>query len=59
MGVLVLLIVAIVTTMLAVGAATGILHLLFQFMETAALPERVAAADVRAVASPVHAQTAE
>lgn len=33
MGFLVLLIVAIGTTMLAVSAATGILHLLFQFMD--------------------------
>jgi hypothetical protein len=38
---LVLLIVAIGTTTLAVSAATGILHLLFQFMQTAALPQEM------------------
>jgi hypothetical protein len=38
---LVLLIVAIATTTLAVSAATGILHLLFQFMETAAMPQQI------------------
>ena len=59
MGLLVLLIVAIGTTMLAVGAATGILHLLFQFMETAALPETVVTADVPSVATAVHVQTAD
>lgn len=59
MGFLVLLIVAIGTTMLAVGAATGILHLLFQFMETAALPDAVVTADVRAGGSAVHIQTAD
>jgi hypothetical protein len=48
MGFLVLFIVAIGTTVLAVGAATGILHLLFQVMESAALPQNVVAADVRA-----------
>jgi len=58
MGFLVLLIVAIGTTTLAVSAATGILHLLFQFMETAALPQRAIAADVRAGGS-VHIQTAD
>ena len=59
MGFLVLLIVAIGTTMLAVGAATGILHLLFQFMETAALPQTAVAADVRAAGTAVHVQTAD
>jgi hypothetical protein len=59
MGFLVLLIVAIGTTTLAVSAATGILHLLFQFMETAALPQRAIAADVRAGGSAVHIQTAD
>jgi hypothetical protein len=39
MGFLVLLIVAVGTTMIAVSAATGILHLLFQFMDTAAVPQ--------------------
>ena len=41
MGFLVLLIVTVGTTMLALSAATGILHLLFQFMDTAALPQGV------------------
>ena len=36
MGFLVLLIVAVGTTMLAVSAATGILHLLLQFMDVGA-----------------------
>ena len=55
MGILVLFIVAITTTILAVGAATGILHLLFQLMESAALPQHVITADVRAGAAvPVH-----
>ena len=39
MGFLVLLIVAVGTTLLAVSAATGSLHLLLQFMDTAALPQ--------------------
>lgn len=43
MGFLVLLIVTVGTTMLAVSAATGILHLLFQFMDTAAIPQRAIA----------------
>jgi hypothetical protein len=41
MGFLVLLIVVIGTTMIAVSAATGILHLLFQFMDTAAVPQEI------------------
>jgi hypothetical protein len=41
MGFLVLLIVAIGTMMIAVSAATGILHLLFQFMDTAAVPQEI------------------
>lgn len=59
MGFLVLLIVAIGTTLLAVGAATGILHLLFQVMESAALPQTAVAADVRAHTSAVHVQPAD
>jgi hypothetical protein len=59
MGFLVLFIVAIGTTVLAVGAATGILHLLFQLMESASLPQNVVAAEVRSGASPVHVQTAD
>lgn len=59
MGFLVLVVVAIGTTMLAVGAASGILHLLLQFMETAALPHRVVTADVRAGASAANVQTAD
>lgn len=47
MGFLVLLIVAIGTTMLAVSAATGILHLLLQCMDTAALPQRAEIGDRR------------
>ena len=59
MGFLVLLIVAVGTTMLAVSAATGILHLLFQFMDTAALPQRAITADVRASGTTAHAHAAE
>ena len=48
MGFLVLLVVALGATILAVSAATGILHLLFQFMGTAALPQRAVAGDAAA-----------
>ena len=59
MGFLVLLIVAITTTIVAVGAATGILHLLFQLMESAALPQNVATADVRGGRAAVQVQPAD
>jgi len=41
MGFLVMLIVAFGTTMLAISAAKSILHLLFQFMDTAAVPQEI------------------
>jgi hypothetical protein len=59
MGFLVLFIVAIGTTVLAIGAATGILHLLFQLMESAALPQNAVPAEVRSGASAVHVHTAD
>ena len=59
MGILVLFIVAVTTTILAVGAATGILHLVFQLMESAALPQHVITADVRAGGSPVPVHPAD
>jgi hypothetical protein len=48
MGFLVLLLVGVATTVLAISAATGILHVLFQLMDASALPPRAVAGDAAA-----------